>query len=175
MKRKRTKPPRQAPVTPGKTSLSEMIAQAQAGDTFVAREIVELLRDLHSEGRPVPEAAKAYLTGIYDNALAGKDAFNLKSKGRPREWPHDAKVLAVSVMNQFIEQGRSIDDAAAEGSNAVNQIVRGLAERLKRDPIDPRDQVSPWAVFIRKRRLDTDSLEPLKSWYLELLKSKKPE
>jgi hypothetical protein len=177
--RKRTKPPRLAPVTPGETSLLEMIALAQAGDTDTAREIVGdlgLIVAIAGSANKLPGAAAAYLARALADIAAGTDAneaFNLKSKGRPRKWPHEAKVLAVSIMNQFIERGLSIDDAAAEGSNAVNQYVAALADRLKVNPTD-MDQVTSWRYFINRDPLDIESLEPMKSWYLELLNSKKP-
>jgi hypothetical protein len=137
-----------------------MIALAQAGDTATAREIVESLGHMVAfagSANKLPRAAAAYLAGALADIAAGKDAnrvFNLKLKGRSRQSgryrvPHNAKVLAVDIMNQFIEQGSSIDEAAAEGSNAVNQHVEALTERRKRKPTDPRDSVSPWAVFIQ--------------------------
>jgi hypothetical protein len=192
MQRKQTsKPPRLAPVTPGETSLSEMIALAEAGDTRVAREVLDELGqmvDYAGHTNKLPRGAAAYLARVLADIAAGKDAnkvFNLKSKGRPREWPHEAKVLAVDIMNQLIEQGRSIDEAAAEGSVAVNDYVKELAERRrvylrarsqgkgKRGSIDPADLINPWKVFISRAPLNTDTLEPIKSWYLELLNPKK--
>jgi hypothetical protein len=170
-----------------------MIALANSGDTFAAREIIELLGDLVLESKvarpsgapPLPGAAADYLAAALASIAAGMDAnqaFNLKSMSRPGNWPHDAKVLAVSIMDQFIENGSSIDEAAAEGSAAVNEYVAGLGKRLqeyqlaqeagKEAAIDPRDLTSPWKVFIGKERLDIESLEPMKSWYAELSSSK---
>lgn len=193
MQRKRTsKPTRQAPVTPGETRLSEEIALAQAGDTFAARDLVVTLRNsvLFSQSRQSPLAAAeaAYLARALTDIAEGMDAnraFNLKSNGPPRKWPHAAKVLAVSIMNQFIKEGLSIDHAAAEGSNAVNQFVEALAARRrayfqaqksgKKASIDPMDLITDWNSFIDRPPLNIDSLEPMKSWYLELLNPmKKP-
>ena len=192
MQRKRTsKPARQAPVTPGETSLAEMIALAEAGDTGVAREVAQELGHMvvvAGSTNKLPRNAAAYLARILADIAEGKDAntaFNLKLKGRPREWPHVAKVLAVSIMNQYIERGFSIDEAAAEGSNAVNQFVEALAERRrayfqaqksgKKASIDPMDLITDWESFIERPPLDIDSLEPMKSWYLELLNPKKKQ
>jgi hypothetical protein len=173
-----------------------MITLAKSGDTVAAREIVELLGDLvleskgsaTSNGPRFPEAAASYLAEALANIAGGMDAdlaFNLKSTDRLPDWPDEAKVLAVSIMSQCIENHSTIDDAAAEASAAVNQYVGALRKRLeayelakeagKEATIDPKDLVSPWQVFIGKEPLDIETLEPMKSWYTESLNSKQSE
>jgi hypothetical protein len=173
-----------------------MIALAQSGDTLAAREVVEMLGELISEsalsGRgsapPLPAAASSYLVQACADIAAGMDAnlaFNLMPGGRPRKWPHEAKVLGVSIMKQCIENHSTIDDAALEASAAVNRHVDALRKRIQEyeiareagmdATIDPRDLDSPWRVFIGMEPLDIETLEPMKSWYSELLNSKRSE
>jgi hypothetical protein len=173
-----------------------MIALAQSGDTFAAREVVEMLGELISESASsgsgsapqLPAAASSYLVQACAEIAAGMDAnlaFNLKPGGRPRKWPHEAKVLGVSIMNQCIENHSTIDDAALEASAAVNRYVDALRKRIQEyeiereagmeATIDPKDLVSPWRVFIGMEPLDIETLEPMKSWYSELSNSKRSE
>jgi len=173
-----------------------MIALAESGDTYAARDIVEFLGDLVLEAKGssqgnltrFPDAAATYLANALASIAEGMDAneaFNLKPTVRPRNWPHEAKVLAVHIMNQCIENHSTIDDAAAEASAAVNRHVEGLRKRLEehrvaeeagvKTTIDPKDLVSPWKIFIGKEPLDIETLEPMMSWYTELLNSKQSE
>jgi hypothetical protein len=169
-----------------------MIALAQSGDTSAAREVVGMLGELISQSAlsgggnapQFPAAASSYLAQACADIAAGMDAnlaFNLIPAGRPRTWPHEARVLGVSIMKQCIENHSTIDDAALEASAAVNRYVDALRKRIQEyeiareagmeATIDPRDLVSPWRVFIGMDPLDIETLEPMKSWYSESLNS----
>jgi hypothetical protein len=155
--------------------LSDMMTRAEAGDLLAAREVVEILaavvsptdtyRDPHSDDPnarvpvPIPDFVRAYLSCALEKIASGvdaRDAFHLRKKGGPRQfWAHRDKVLAVDIMQQLVEQGLVVDEAAREAAAQINDFAkRSVNGRL----------ASPWKKF-SERPIENHTL--LK-WYYKL-------
>ncbi|MGA2190539.1 MAG: hypothetical protein ABSH33_18620 [Steroidobacteraceae bacterium] len=172
--------------------LSDLMTRAAAGDLLAAQEVAGHLSWLVSESNPipVPDFARDYLShalgriGFGDDA---RDAFHLRKGDGPRgRWTHDDKVLAVGIMQHYIDQGMTGLAASAAAAENIHELAQAAAANEPRErPSGPvlRDQVfaRKHAAMTFRRFADPDPIkkppvseETLRKWYRELKSRRAP-
>jgi len=154
--------------------LSDLMRRAEAGDRLAALDVAETLalivsptntyRDPHFDDPnkrlvvPVPDFVREYLSRALLRIASGtdpRDAFYLRKKRGPRQfWAHRDKVLAVDIMQQLVEQGQVVDQAAGDAADLINKNAKVFTAE------NPH---SPWKKFTA-RPIDAATLT---TWYYE--------
>lgn len=159
-------PPRLLPTV----SFQDLVTRAENGDAMSAKGVVnELAAELSAvsacdstkrKSWSMPGDMVEYLAKVFvriDQGMDANKALYLKKKsGTPAKWTHFQKRLGAKLVRQFLAQGRSVFDSAADAADQIKAYAES-------DSYPPE-----WVSFHGK----TVKAETLATWYYDDLNKK---
>jgi hypothetical protein len=164
----------------GTEPLEQVFKRAENGSPDDAHDVLAALAAfLGTEGNrhpltgellPVPSYMRDYLARAFARMAAGvkpDQALNLKRSGK-NKWTHQHKLMAVSIVAQFIASGSTVNNACEEAADAIQAYCKAMDSKTQvPDNVEIMSRATipkAWSNFSRGK----PRAEQLRNWYYEL-------